>query len=229
MKIQDLSPVKDLRQAKQFRMDNPFSSTDRLINSYQQSQERSMNIARQAASQKVEQYDQANGFYPQSATFDGQSVQMGHQGSVMPGRAEVTQKFGNYNPGLYRGINKSMTNTGTDFALKPNTPLALPPGTWEVMEAFDRASGGGRGNKQNMGYGNSVLVRNTQTGETLRFSHLNGVNVQRGRTYKGGTVLGTSGATGNVTGPHLDLEYRNEGGQLADVLTSRYSNYLFGG
>jgi murein DD-endopeptidase MepM/ murein hydrolase activator NlpD len=60
----------------------------------------------------------------------------------------------------------------------------------------------------------------------MRFSHLSDVAVQPGQVIPGGTVIGQVGVTGNTTGPHLDLEYRNAQGQLADVLQSQYSKYL---
>jgi murein DD-endopeptidase MepM/ murein hydrolase activator NlpD len=155
----------------------------------------------------------------------GESASM--QGSVLPTKAPITQGFGNYNPGI-EVFNKSGINTGTDFGIKEGTPLALPPGQWQVVDAYNQASGKGFiGNKQNNGYGNSVLVKNTNTGETMRFSHLSGVNVQPGKIYGGGTVIGASGATGNVTGSHLDLEYKTAMGVLSDVMKSPYAKYLF--
>lgn len=149
------------------------------------------------------------------------------QSAVMPGGAPVTQAFGKYNPGLEP--NPSGRNWGVDFGVKEGTPLAVPPGEWVVDDTYSGSKGKGFvGNtKDNAGYGNSVLVRNTKTGETMRFSHLSGVSVKPGQSLKGGTVIGTSGATGNVTGPHLDLEYKVNG-QFRDVTKSPYSQYLFG-
>lgn len=149
------------------------------------------------------------------------------QGSVLPGKVQITQAFGNYNPGLEP--NKSGRNWGVDFGVKEGTPIALPAGEWEVVQAYNQAKGKGRvGNRENSGYGNSVLVRNARTGEVMRFSHLSGVNVQPGKIYKGGTVIGASGATGNVTGPHLDLEYKNAQGQFQDITRSPYAKQVFG-
>lgn len=133
-------------------------------------------------------------------------------------RAPVTQEFGNYNPGLYRGINQSMRNTGTDFGVPTGTDINLPSGEWVVEEV---------GTGYNRGYGNSVAVRNAQTGERLRFSHLSKMlRVQPGQNIQGGQLLAKSGATGNVTGPHLDLEYYDNQGQLGDVLQSKYRETL---
>jgi murein DD-endopeptidase MepM/ murein hydrolase activator NlpD len=165
-----------------------------------------------------------------SASLNPEAMPDQVMGGVING-GTVTQAFGNYNPGIYRkyGINSSGRNTGTDISAPEGTPIGLPPGNWEVLDAFDRAISGGLGNKTNKGYGNSVLVRNPETGETLRFSHLKDVKIQPGKVYSGGSLLGTVGKTGNVTGVHLDLEYKNASGQLADVLKTPYARNLFGG
>jgi murein DD-endopeptidase MepM/ murein hydrolase activator NlpD len=145
----------------------------------------------------------------------------------MGGKVGINQAFGNYNPGIER-YSKDGRNYGVDFGVKEGTPLALPPGEWKVVQAFAGAKGKGRiGDSTNSGYGNSVLVLNTKTGEMMRFSHLQSVNLSEGSVYKGGTIFGRSGATGNVTGPHLDLEYKDSGGQLRDIMSSQYAKYLF--
>src|SRR3990167_3002625 len=129
-------------------------------------------------------------------------------GSVLSQSGPVTQAFGNYNPSLYKGINKSMTNTGTDIGVPTGTKVALPPGEWEVVESY---SGGGA----NSGYGNSILVKDKKTGEKLRFSHLSKVaRLKKGDSVRGGKIVALSGATGNVTGPHLDLEYYDDKGAV---------------
>ena len=73
------------------------------------------------------------------------------------------------------------------------------------------------------------MVKNKETGEKLRFSHLNRADVRQGESLKGGTVIGLSGSTGNSSGPHLDLEYYNSRGQISDFMRSPYSGYLSGG
>lgn len=150
------------------------------------------------------------------------------QRGILSGGGTVTQQFGNRNPieKYSKGI-----NYGTDIAVPIGTKVALPPGQWKVVEAFNKATASGANNTQggiNNGYGNSILVQNPQTGEKLRFSHLSNVGVQPGQTINGGLVVGKTGATGNVTGAHLDLEYYNNQGKLANVLTSPYARYLVG-
>ncbi|KKL88347.1 hypothetical protein LCGC14_1925630 [marine sediment metagenome] len=93
-----------------------------------------------------------------------------------------------------------------------------------VLDPLAATREGFIGNGDNSGFGNSVLIQNTQTGETLRFSHLDGVKVRPGQKIGGGQQLGVSGNTGNSSGSHLDVEYRDSTGALRDVLGSRFKD-----
>ncbi len=149
------------------------------------------------------------------------------QGSILGQSGGITQEFGKRNN---IEVFSGGVNTGTDFAAPVGTKLALPPGQWVAVDAYDQDQKTGYiGNNSNKGYGNSVLFQNMQTGEKLRFSHLSNVGVKPGQVLNGGSVFGATGATGNVTGPHLDLEYYDQGGSLADVMRSLYADYLSGG
>lgn len=138
-------------------------------------------------------------------------------GHILGMSGPITQAFGNYNPAIekYSGG----VNYGTDIGVPTGTKVALPNGRWQIIDA--NASGG-----MNSGYGNSIYAQNLETGEKLRMSHLSRVGVKRGDIVDGGQVIGETGATGNVTGPHLDLEYYNQQGKLADVMNSTYRNAL---
>lgn len=135
---------------------------------------------------------------------------------------KLTQPFGNrssiekYSGGV---------NLGADFATPMNTPLPIPDGNWQVIEA---SSG------FNNGSGNIVKVRNTKTGEVLGFEHLNKISVKPGQTISGGTVIGLSGGgqsgpgRGNSSGSHASLIYLDPSGKYGDILTSPYARYYFG-
>lgn len=162
----------------------------------------------------------------------GESMSRAVQGAILGAKGTITQAFGNRS-----GVEKYSggVNYGTDIAVPRGTPVAAPPiGEWEVVEAFNGASKEGPGNSQNginRGYGNSVLIQNTKTGEKLRYSHLRvgGVGVQPGQVVPGGTPLGQTGSSGNTagrTGQHLDLEYYGSNGRVANVLRSQYGRYL---
>ena len=180
-----------------------------------------------ASSQSQQANPSISGGLPQISAF--QNLGNGIMNTILPMAAKITQQFGNRsNVERFSGG----VNYGTDFAIPTGTKVALPPGQWEVVEAFAKARAAGPNNPQrgaNRGYGNSVLVKNKETGEKLRFSHLSRVGAQSGQTLKGGSLIGLSGATGNVagrTGQHLDLEYYNQKGKAADVLRSVYAKYL---
>lgn len=108
------------------------------------------------------------------------------------------------------------------------TEIAVPEGEWKVVDTKTGIKGGNITDYKKTPYGNSILVQNTETGEKLRFSHLSEVAVQNGDILDTGTYIGKSGATGNVTGAHLDLEYYTSKGTLADVMKSEYGGYYTG-
>lgn len=153
----------------------------------------------------------------------------GGQESVIADSAPVTQAFGNSNPDIE--VFSGGINFGTDFGTQKGTNVAAPPGQWTVQEAYANARRDGFiGNSENNGFGNSVSLVNDETGERIRFSHLDvgGVGVKPGQRIKGGQVFAKTGNTGNSTGPHLDVEYYDDRGQVRDVLKSPYKKFLLG-
>lgn len=145
------------------------------------------------------------------------------EGNILPNAVPVTQAYGNSNPNVE--VFSHGVNTGADFGVSLGTPVNLPSGNWKVVDSFDQAKNGYIGDNENKGYGNSILVKNIETGETLRFSHLSQVGVKLGDILTGGHI-GQTGDTGNASGPHLDVEYKNSQGNLGDVLQSPYGKYL---
>lgn len=90
-------------------------------------------------------------------------------------------------------------HTGVDYACKIGTPiLAIADG--KVLEAR-------RGVTWGASYGDAVIVDH---GDGIRviYAHLSKIEVKKGQAVKEGDQLGLSGATGNVSGPHLHLEAR---------------------
>lgn len=87
-------------------------------------------------------------------------------------------------------------HSGVDFAMDINTPVySLFNGTVVSSENFDD------------GYGNQVMIYHEEYDTYTRYAHLNVINVVAGQYVYAGTLIGLSGATGNVTGAHLHLEY----------------------
>lgn len=127
----------------------------------------------------------------------------------------VTQAYGNKNPiEKYSGG----VNLGTDFRADEGTELRTPQGKWIVESAQPG---------WNQGSGNLVKIRNDK-GESMAFEHLSKLEVQSGQELQPGQVLGLSGNTGNSTGPHASIPYKNEQGQYQDVLDTPYAQDVFG-
>ena len=55
------------------------------------------------------------------------------------------------------------------------------------------------------GYGNVIVLRHNAQTRTL-YAHLSEVRVREGERVEGRQVIGLSGASGDVTGPHLHFE-----------------------
>ncbi len=93
---------------------------------------------------------------------------------------------------------------GIDYAAPAGTP---------VQAAADGvvASAGWQGD-----YGKAVRLRHANGYETL-YGHLSRIDVRRGQRVSQGTRLGTVGATGLATGPHLDYRMTRNG-QFVDPL-----------
>lgn len=120
--------------------------------------------------------------------------------------ANITQRFGNKNEQLYKDVGGA--NRGTDYDVAENTPLVAP----RQLTVVDAQTEG-----WNTGWGKNVLLKDNQTGETFRLSHLNDIYVKPGQMLNPGQKFGLSGRTDRTTGPHLDVEYTTPQGQLADI------------
>lgn len=60
------------------------------------------------------------------------------------------------------------------------------------------------------GYGNLVKIKHSDGYET-RYAHLEKIYVKKGQKVNQGQIIGKSGMTGRVTGPHLHFEVRKDG------------------
>lgn len=82
---------------------------------------------------------------------------------------------------------------GTDFGLQPGTPVTVALSgrvTWAAHS--------------DLGYGNLVTIEGARY--KSRYAHLSQIRADLGEWIDAGRLLGNSGATGNVTGPHLHYE-----------------------
>jgi murein DD-endopeptidase MepM/ murein hydrolase activator NlpD len=107
-----------------------------------------------------------------------------------PVRAPVTDRFGP------RG---SRFHTGVDFPARRGAPVVAARAGVVTFAGWDTG-----------GYGNLVVVRH-RPGVRTFYAHLSRVAVRRGAQVGTGQRVGTVGATGLATGPHLHLELRIRG------------------
>ncbi|MGW3264291.1 M23 family metallopeptidase [Streptomyces sp. NPDC001056] len=95
-------------------------------------------------------------------------------------------------------------HTGVDFL--------VPTGTAVHAAAAGRVVAAGWGGS----YGYQVVIRHAD-GHYTQYGHLSAISVRIGRQVAAGARIARSGATGNVTGPHLHFEVRTGPGFGADI------------
>lgn len=90
---------------------------------------------------------------------------------------------------------------GTDFSAQPGNPVfASGSGTVEFA-----------GQKEELG--NTVII-NHQNGYVSSYSHMKEIRTRKGRNVGKGDIIGTIGATGNASGPHLHYTITKDGKEL---------------
>jgi murein DD-endopeptidase MepM/ murein hydrolase activator NlpD len=109
---------------------------------------------------------------------------------------QLTATFGQY--GLWASY-----HTGLDFNGETGDPIMAVANGTVTETGYDGA------------YGNKTVVT-LDDGTEIWFCHQTSIYVSVGDRVNGGEVIGTVGATGNVTGSHLHLEVRPGGGGPVD-------------
>ncbi|HZG04819.1 MAG TPA: M23 family metallopeptidase [Streptomyces sp.] len=122
----------------------------------------------------------------------------GHWARPVAGDYRVTAAYGI--PGNWQ----AGRHTGIDFAMPVGTPV-YSVGSGTVV--FAGRSGA---------YGKAATIRMDDDHYTL-FAHLSELSVRTGDRVRAGSRVGSSGATGRVTGPHLHFEVRTGRGYGSDV------------
>jgi hypothetical protein len=149
----------------------------------------------QEAEQQAEQRDAALGQLAQLA--EQQADKIAENRWVLPlATSEITAQFGEY--GLW-----SSYHTGIDFNGNTGDPIKSIANGVVTSVGYDGA------------YGNKTVVT-LEDGTEIWYCHQTDFLVSEGDTVTAGEVIGTVGATGNVTGSHLHLEVRPGGGDPVD-------------
>ncbi|WP_380278385.1 M23 family metallopeptidase [Kitasatospora purpeofusca] len=108
----------------------------------------------------------------------------------VPG-APTSNPYGVRNPHYAAGY-----HTGVDFAVSPGTPLLAVGNATVVSAGWDGA------------YGKEVVLR-LADGRYAQYAHMSSISVSAGQRVAAGQQIGSSGSTGNSTGPHLHFEIRS--------------------
>jgi len=110
----------------------------------------------------------------------------------LPMKSKITSNFGNAR--VYNGIAKSY-HSGTDFRAKVGTPIysANDGKVALVMNRF---------------YLGRVVYIDHGRGAYTYYCHMDKIKVKNGQNIKKGEILGLSGKTGRITGPHLHYAVR---------------------
>ncbi|MFG2309445.1 peptidoglycan DD-metalloendopeptidase family protein [Streptomyces sp. NPDC048566] len=95
-------------------------------------------------------------------------------------------------------------HTGTDFVVPTGTTI-------KSIAAGTVVSAGWGG-----AYGNQVVIQHAD-GRYSQYAHMSSLSVSAGQSVTEGQQIGLSGATGNVTGPHLHFEIRTTPDYGSDI------------
>lgn len=117
---------------------------------------------------------------------------------IYPLETKITSDFGRKR--VYNGSLKSY-HSGTDYRAKVGTKIkAINNG--KVVIAKDRF------------YAGNSIVLDHGNGIYSGYYHLSKMNYKEGDLLKKGDIIGLSGSTGRVTGPHLHFSFRIHGIQV---------------
>lgn len=141
---------------------------------------------------------------PKAAAADTSSSATANQGSASGFRAPLDSVSIGTPYRMAGSMWSSGYHTGVDFAADTGT-------TVKAVGAGTVVSAGWGG-----AYGNQVVIRHAD-GMYSQYAHLSQFSVSAGQTVTEGQQLGLSGATGNVTGPHLHFEIRTTPDYGSDV------------
>lgn len=139
-------------------------------------------------------------------TLDGQSKRRAYLASPL----EFSRVTSGFAMRFHPILQKWRAHLGTDFAAPTGTPVRT------VGDGVVEFAG-----VQN-GFGNVVFVKHRNQHVTV-YAHLNRIDVKKGQSVSQGQNIGTVGATGWATGPHLHFEFRVDGQHQDPMVIARQS------
>ena len=111
------------------------------------------------------------------------------------GEYPITQQYGEIVPGV---TYKEQPHSGIDYGCPVNTEVYASADGTVMYAEYD-----------NFGYGYCVMIEHPD-GKGTVYAHLAKIKTKVHTKVKQGDVIGLSGMTGNVTGPHLHFEARSK-------------------
>lgn len=132
------------------------------------------------------------------ALADSSEVRLWEGPFVAPVKQRANSAFGTRS--FYNGVPRT-AHGGADFASPRGTPIRAPNGGRVVLAGSRYFTG-------------DTVVIDHGLGLFSLFAHLERIDVTVGETVPRGAIVGTVGATGRVTGPHLHWAVRVNGARV---------------
>ncbi|WP_026672335.1 peptidoglycan DD-metalloendopeptidase family protein [Alkalihalobacterium bogoriense] len=129
-----------------------------------------------------------------------------------PASGRVSSPFGMRTHPVYGG---QRLHAGMDIANSTGTPIVAAEAGTVIVAEYRRS------------FGNTVMISHVVNGKsvTTLYAHLNSIHVSSGDSVSRGQQIGTMGATGTATGPHLHFEV-HPGGYRGASSAVNPANYL---
>jgi murein DD-endopeptidase MepM/ murein hydrolase activator NlpD len=102
---------------------------------------------------------------------------------------------------------------GVDYAAPTGTPVRT------IGDGVVEFAG------EQRGYGNVIYIKHRSNQMTV-YAHLSRIGVNKGQRVEQGQTIGAVGSTGASTGPHLHLEFRDNGVHVDPLSIARQSESI---
>ncbi|WP_330333620.1 LysM peptidoglycan-binding domain-containing M23 family metallopeptidase [Streptomyces sp. NBC_00536] len=149
-----------------------------------------------------------------SGTADAGTGSTGSTGSQATGSGTGTASAAGFVAPVSASITTPYRQSGSMWSSGYHTGVDFAVGTGTTVHAV------GAGTVVSAGwggaYGNEVVIRHAD-GRYSQYGHMSQLSVSVGQSVSAGQAIGLSGATGNVTGPHLHFEIRTGPGYGTDI------------
>ena len=141
--------------------------------------------------------------------FDGQSSRRYYLASPL----EFSRVSSGYGMRFHPITGGRKAHMGVDYAAPTGTPVrTIGDGTVEFAG-------------EQRGYGNVIYIKHRSNQVTV-YAHLSRIGVRKGQRVSQGDFIGAVGSTGASTGPHLHLEFRDNGVHVDPLAIARQSESI---